>query len=106
MNWFIDYLSNRKQRVPFSGVKSYWNTLKVGVSQGSILGPLSFLLYINDIVKDIGSNIRLFPDGTSLYIVVEDPTLAAELLNGLGEKSGTMGKKWLVSFNPFKTESL
>ena len=42
---------------------------------------LLFLLYINDIVKDIGSNIRLFADDTSLYIVAEDPTLAVELLN-------------------------
>ena len=65
----------------FSVVKSYWNSLKAGVPQASILWSLLFLLYINDIVKDIGSNIRLFPDDTSRYIVVEDPTLAAELLN-------------------------
>ena len=106
LNWFIDYLSNRKQRVTFSGVKSYWNSLKAGVPQGSILGPLLFLLYINDIVKDIGSNIRLFADDTSLYIVVEDPTLAAELLNADMEKVARWAKQWLVSFNPFKTESL
>ena len=49
----------------FSGVKSNWNSLKAGAPQGSILGPLLFLLCINDIVKDIGSNIRLFADDTS-----------------------------------------
>ena len=106
MNWFIDYLSNRKHRVTFSVVKSYWNSLKAGVPQGSILGALLFLLYINDIVKDIGSNIRPFADDTSLYIIVEDRTLAATLLNFDYEKSSTMGKTCLVSFNPFKTESL
>ena len=106
LNWFIDYLSNRKQRVTFSVVKSYWNSLKAGVPQGSIIGALLFLLYINDIVKDIGSNIRLFADETSLYIVVEDPTFAPTLLNFDLEKSSTMGKTWLVSFNLFKTESL
>ena len=90
----------------FSGVKSYWNSLKAGVPKGSILGPLLFLLYINDIVKDIGSNIRLFADDTSLYIVVEDPTLAAELLNADMEKVARWAKQWLVSFNPLKTESL
>ena len=105
LNYFIDYLSNRKQWVTFSCVKSYLNSLKAGVPQGSILGPLLFLLYINDIVKDICSNIHLFTDDTSLYIVVEDPTLAAELLNS-DLKSGTVGQKWLVSINPFKTESL
>ena len=106
LNWFIDYRSNRKQRVTFSGVKSYWNSLKAGVPHGSILGPLLFLLYINAIVKDIGSNIRLFADDTSLYIVAEDPTVAAELLNADMEKVARWAKQWLVYFNPFKTESL
>ena len=47
----------------------------------SILGPLLFLLFINDIVTDIKSNIRLFADDTSLFIIVENPDTAAELLN-------------------------
>ena len=64
LNWSFDYLNNRKQRMTFSGVKSYWNSLKADVPQGSILGLLLFLLYINDIVKDNGSNISLFADDT------------------------------------------
>ena len=90
----------------FSGVKSYWNSLKAGVPQRYILGPLLLLLYINDIVKDIGSNIRLFSDDTSLYIVVDVPTLAAERLNSDLEKVARWAKQWLVFFNPVKTESL
>ena len=57
-------------------------------------------------MKDTGSNIRLFADDTSLYIVVEDPTLAAELLNSDMEKVARWAKQWLVSLNPFKTESV
>ena len=80
LQWFKNYLSDRKQRVVLPGISSAWNFIKAGVPQGSILGPLLFLVYINDIVTDIGSNIRLFADDTSLYIVVDNPLLAAEKL--------------------------
>ena len=104
--WFRSYLTNRKQRVVLPGVESDWNYIRAGVPQGSILGPLLFLLFINDIVTDIGSNIRLFADDTSLYIIVDNPTTAAELLNLDLEKIIKWAKTWLVTFNPLKTETL
>ena len=79
--WFTDYLNNRKQRVVLPGVFSHWTDLKAGMPQGSILGPLLFLIYINDIVHNINSSIRLFADDTSLYIIVENPIQAATILN-------------------------
>ena len=81
LTWFSDYLTDRKQRVVLPGVNSSWTSVKAGVSQGSILGPLLFLLYINDIVVDINSSIKLYADDTSLYIIVDDPIQAAEQLN-------------------------
>ena len=68
--WFKDYLKDRKHRVILPSTTSDWVYIQAGVPQGSILGPLLFLLYINDIVTDIGSNIRLFADDTSLFIIV------------------------------------
>ena len=106
LDWFKHYLSDRKQRVVIPGAVSDWVFIRAGVPQGSILGPLLFLLYINDIVNDIGSNIRLFADDTSLYIVVDDPITAANCLNTDLEKISRWAATWLVSFNPAKTESL
>ena len=70
------------------------------------MDPSLFLLFNSDIVTDIGSNIRLFADDTSLLIIVENPGTAAELLNLDLEKNMTWAKTWLVSFNPKKIESL
>ena len=63
------------------GAVSDWTYLRAGVPQESILGPLLFLLYINAIVHDIGSNIRLFADDTSLFIIVNDPVTASGCIN-------------------------
>ena len=81
LKWFASYLSGRRQRVVLNGQASDWTPVLAGVHQGSILGPLLFLLYINDIVKHIGCSIRLFADDTSLYIIVECPNAAARCLN-------------------------
>lgn len=106
LSWIGSYLTNRRQRVILPGSCSDWNFIHAGVPQGSILGPLLFLLYINDIVKDIGSNIRLFADDTSLSIVVENPVSAAQILNFDLDKIANWAKTWLVTFNPVKTETL
>ena len=75
------YLSGHRQRVVINGVISDWASIFAGVPQGSILGPLLFLIFINDIVNNIQSNIRLFADDTSLYIIVENPNTASLTLN-------------------------
>lgn len=81
LQWFSSYLADRKQRVIVSNTSSTLLNINAGVPQGSILGPLLFLIYINDIVTDIEANIRLFADDTSLYIIVEDPNSSAAILN-------------------------
>ena len=106
LSWFTNYLNNRSQRVVLPGACSSWKSIKAGVPQGSILGPLLFLVYINDIVEDIHCKIRLFADDTSLYIIVDNPAEAAQMLNSDMEKINQWANMWLVSFNPAKSESL
>ena len=65
-----NYLSNRKQRVILNGIESSWEPILSGVPQGSVLGPLLFLIYINDLTQNISANIKLFADDSSLFIKV------------------------------------
>ena len=66
------FLSDMYQRVVLNGQTSTWSKIKAGVPQGSILGPLFFLIYINDLPSELRCSAKLFPDDTSLFSVVEN----------------------------------
>ena len=106
IKWFSSYLSNRRQCVILSGTKSDWEPIQAGVPQGSILRPLLFLIFINNIVNDLSSSIRLVADDTSLYIIVENPQTAARLLNLYLDIISNWPLDWVVDFNARKTISL
>ena len=106
LSWFRSYLDQRFQRVVLEGSYSNYKEVKAGVPQGSILGPMLFLIYINDIVCDIDSSIKLFADDTTLYLIVEDPIRAANLMDGDLDKVQKWANTWLVKFNPQKTEEI
>ena len=82
LRWFKSYLSNRQQYVEFNGISSESCEIKCGVSQGSILGPLLFLLYINDLcnVSKVVDFI-LFADDTNIFFSHKDFNLLPEILN-------------------------
>ena len=95
-----NYLSGRKQRVVLNGVQSRWEEIQSGVPQGSVLGPLLFLIYINDLTHGISSNIKLFADDASLFIKVKDAKVAHETILSDLEKITNWANQWKMKFNP------
>ena len=95
-----NYLSNRKQRVVLNGSTSDYDDIKSGVPQGSVLGPLLFLIYINDLEDDIKSQIRFFADDTMLYSIVRNPTITSNQLNQDLETIRQWAYQWKLEFNP------
>ena len=67
LDWFSNYLSDTYQHVCIRKVISSWKKINDVVPQGSIFGSLLFIIFINDIIKDINSFIRLFADDTCIF---------------------------------------
>ena len=80
-----------------------WADFKVGAPQGSILGALLFLIYINDLPIGLNSNAKLFADDTSLFSVVHNITDSANLLNSDLCRINEWALQWKMSFNPDPT---
>ena len=106
LNLFISYLSNRKQCVIVDGAKSSLLDVKAGVPQGSRLGPLLFIIYINDIVNDIESEIMIFADDTTLLASGKDPAETVCQLNRDLQKISSWAEKWKVKFNAGKSKDM
>ena len=101
-----DYLANRKQRVVLNGKNSQWASISAGVPQGSVLGPLFFLVYINDLVDNIGCDVRMFADDTSLFSTVNEENKSADELQSDLEKVRLWAWQWRMHFNVDKTEEV
>ena len=96
LNILIDFLSNRKQRVVLNDQVSACASVNAEVPQGSILGPLLFLIYIND----LSYNVKLFADDTSLFSFTHDVNVSARELNDDLRKISNQAFQWKISFNP------
>ena len=96
----IDFWKNRQQRVVFNGQFSSWTKVNAGVPQGTILGPLLFLIYINDLPDGLQSNPKLFADDISLFSTVQDITTNTVSLNNDLTKISEWAAQWKMNFNP------
>ena len=104
LNLLKSYLTNRNQRVLLNGSESGWGIVESGVPQGSVLGPLLFLIYINDLENGIKSHIKFFADDTSLFTIVKDPDISALELNHDLHLTSQWAYQWKMSFNPDPTK--
>ena len=100
LNVITDFLYQRKQRAFLNGQHSFWTNVRAGVPQGSILGPLFFLIYINDLSDGLTSNSKLFADDTSLFPVVQNIKSTANDLNSDLIKISDWNFLWKMRFNP------
>ena len=105
LGWIRSWLLNRSQRVIIDGASSNEVSVRSGVPQGTVLGPLMFLIYINDIGEHITSNLRLFADDSLLYCAIDIPQDCLALQEDL-DKLSQWSYKWQMSFNVLKCKSL
>ena len=86
--WIQNWLSERRQKVCVNGIYSEWNQVISGVPQGSVLGPLLFLVFINDLDENILSSLKKFADDTKLYRVISNNNDCQTLRNDLDKLVG------------------
>ena len=99
-----DFLRNRQQRVVLNGKGSERSSVMAGVPQGSVLAPLFFLVYINDLVDNVNFEAKLFADDMSLFTVVYDVDVATDKLNRDLEVISNWAHQWKMQFNPDKNK--
>ena len=103
--WISDYLFNRKHQVIVNGESSKWAPVTSGIPQGSVLGPLLFTIYINDLPKETKSPTFLFADDTKLFQRMKDATDQEVLQDDLN-KLKAWSDKWQLIFHPEKCKVL
>ena len=101
LEWITDFLSGRTQRITVDGTYSRWSPVHSGVPQGTVLGPLLFLIYINNLPDSVSSTVRLFADDCLVYREVGsiDDQLALQRDLDFLENWAHI---WGMKFNPSK----
>ena len=105
LRWVKEWLSDRKQRVSINGEKSNWGPITSGVPQGSVLGPLLFIIYLNDMEQNISSSLSKFADDTKIGRRIDIIGDEMALQNDL-DKLNDWAIKWQMEFNVEKCKVL
>ena len=101
IDWLSSYLKARRQKVVIKNNSSAYCEISAGVPQASVLGPLLFIIYINDIADKLVSLSRLFADDTSFGYSNQDTMQLKNVIDHDLNEMDIWSKKWLnMSFNP------
>ena len=106
LSWLRSFLTNRYQRVVLRGHHSSWTSVLSGVPQGTVLGPILFLICINDISRNIMSNTKLFADDMKLYRILRDTKEDVEELQKDLIRLESWSYVWHLKFNTDKYEAM
>ena len=107
LGWIEDFITNRKQRVVINDKCSQWGNVTSGIPQGSVLGPILFVIYINDMPKNFRTYSPLFADDTKLFeqITLNDTQNAITLQEDINQAQ-KWSNEWLMPFNYDKCNNL
>ena len=98
LEWFKNFLNGRQQRVVINGKTSDWTNVFSGIPQGSILGPILFIIFINDLPGVVGNVCKLFADDCKLYKNIKSEADLKELQEDI-YRLCQWSKEWLLGFN-------
>ena len=105
LGWIERFLLNKWQRVIINGSASAWEDVISGIPLGSLLSPLLFVIYINNLPDIIKSQLYMFPDDTKLYRHISDGSDSGILQADL-DCLHDWSEKWQISFHPYKCKSM
>ena len=106
LNWLKSWLTGRRQRVCVNDQFSDWTTTTSSVPQGSVLGPILFLIYINDLQSVVEGYLSMFADDTKLYRVIKDKISDKSSLQLDIDAMLNWSKDWLMEFNIEKCSTI
>ena len=105
IRWINDFLQGRRQKTVINGYLSEWRPVTRGIPQGSVLGPLLFVCYINDLPDHLHTNVKMFADDTKLYAPVSNSREYKELQEDI-DKALLWGEIWQMKFNKSKCKAM
>ena len=103
--WTKDFLLDRKQQVVVNGKLSYWSIVLSGIPQGSVLGPILFVIFINDLPDQIRNTVKIFVEDTKIFRALHEPEDYSYLQVDL-DRLVEWSQLWQLHFNNSKCKVL